>query len=186
MSPRQSIDRRPARKISSSAASSSTLEVLHVERPQLVLVHDPEPDNIASITEDDEDNDHEINSQSQPAFKLSPIVVLLYMTSSPLRLGALLLSDLDTHIPWKVLLVALITVAAMTLVTAQVWIRIARYVRQSSVADVVADGIVGKDEGVKYRKVVKGFVKVGGIVTNVLLCSVYIRGRQVYFSFFIR
>lgn len=151
---------------------------------QLELVDDDNDDlDALPLPEDDEtdgSDDHGRSSHSERSPTLSPHLVLLYLIAASLRLGALLLSDLDTHVSWKYTLPILIVGALITVISSQVWIRIARYVRKSTVADVVADALVGKDEGVKYRKVVKNVVKAGGIATNVVVCSVYLRGSSCH------
>jgi len=124
------------------------------------------------LPQDDEESEDE---QTPASYTLSPGLVLLYLVACSVRLGALMLSDLESHVQWTIVLPVLVVIALVTFATTQVWIRMARYVRKSTVADVVADGIIDRDEHVRRRKVVRSAVKIGGIATNVLLCSVYMR-----------
>lgn len=153
--------------------------------PRLVLVHDDddsadESDLSALPLPDEEDDERESQEeQSAHSFALSPNLVLLYLVASSIRLGASLLSDLESHVSWTIVIPVMAAVALVFSATVQVWIRMARYVRKSAVADVVADAVVGRDAGVKQRKLVRSLVKLCGIVSNVLLCSVYMRGAPV-------
>lgn len=144
---------------------------------RLVLLHDDDSDDGPELSglplpEDEDESEDEQNAQS---YTLSPSLVLLYLVSCSTRLGASMLSDLESHVSYKIVLPVLVVIALVTFATTQVWIRMARYVRKTSLADVVADGILGRDEHARRRKVIRSAVKLGGIATNVLLCSVYMR-----------
>ncbi|EJD50813.1 hypothetical protein AURDEDRAFT_111971 [Auricularia subglabra TFB-10046 SS5] len=155
--------------------------------PRLVLVHDDDDDDdddgyspgesdlSALPLPDEEDESDSADEFSGQSFTLSPNLVLLYLVSSSVRYGASLLSDLESRVSWTVVIPTMAAVALIFLATIQVWIRMARYVRKAAVADVVADALVGRDEGVKHRKVVRSVVKLVSIVSNVLLCTVYLR-----------
>ncbi|KAH7099635.1 hypothetical protein BKA62DRAFT_709592 [Auriculariales sp. MPI-PUGE-AT-0066] len=172
MTPQQSPSRIP------STPGTSRLSIPGTPRTsRLVLLHDDDSNDEAELSslplpEDEDESEDEQNAQS---YTLSSNLVLLYLVSCSTRLGASMLSDLESHVSWRIILPVLLVVALVTLATTQVWIRMAHYVRKSSLADVVADGIVAREEHARQRKVVRSMVKLGGIGTNVLLCSVYMR-----------
>ncbi|KZV82451.1 hypothetical protein EXIGLDRAFT_778513 [Exidia glandulosa HHB12029] len=184
--------RTPHSSVSSTTAfltPQSTPTALHTPAirtpqplPRLVLMHDDDDSadesELSALPLPDELDDDEHQSREEQAaqsFTLSPNLVLLYLVSSSIRLGASLLSDLESYVSWTIIIPVMAVVALVFATTIQVWIRMARYVRKSSVADVVADAVVGRDAGVKRRKFVRSAVKLGGIVSNVVLCSVYMR-----------
>ncbi|KAK0487612.1 hypothetical protein IW261DRAFT_1548553 [Armillaria novae-zelandiae] len=157
--------------ISSSGSSSPVLSSLD-SSSALILVHDDD-DNTRYDDDDDTDAPFEIGRPfSQP---LDPSVVLLYLLSPFLKLGATLLPY--TKLPLRVGLPVLFFFAVLAAFTRRLWYMLARYTRKGDVEDIVLDCFArGRGRGKeRLRSVLRSVVRGGTGALRVGLAAFYIR-----------
>ncbi|KAK0464339.1 uncharacterized protein EV420DRAFT_1037420 [Desarmillaria tabescens] len=158
--------------ISSSGSSSPVLSSLD-SSSALILVHDDDDDDNTRYDDDDTDALFEIGRPFvQP---LEPSVVLLYLLSPFLKLGATLLPY--TGLPLKLGLPALFLFAVLAAFIRRIWYMLARYTRKGDVEDIVLDSFArrrgrGKE---RLRSVLRSVVRGGTGALRVFLAALYIR-----------
>ncbi|KAK0201957.1 hypothetical protein DFS33DRAFT_1035590 [Desarmillaria ectypa] len=158
--------------ISSSGPSSPVLSSLD-SSSALILVHDDDDDNTRYEDDDDTDAPFEIGRPFvQP---LEPSVVLLYLLSPFLKLGATLLPY--TKLPLISGLPALFLFAILATFTRRIWYMLARYTRKGDVEDIVLDSFArGRGRGKEQlRSMLRSVVRGGTGALRVFLAALYIR-----------
>ncbi|KAK0188123.1 hypothetical protein F5146DRAFT_1226459 [Armillaria mellea] len=158
--------------ISSSGSSSPVLSSLD-SSSALILVHDD--DNNTRYDDDDNDTDAPFEIGRPFVQPLEPSVVLLYLLSPFLKLGATLLPH--TRLPLKLGLPALFLFAVLAAFTRRLWYMLARYTRKSDVEDIVLDSFArGRGRGKeRLRSVLRSVVRGGTGALRVGLAALYIR-----------
>ncbi|KAF9006881.1 hypothetical protein BDZ89DRAFT_1095401 [Hymenopellis radicata] len=133
----------------------------------LILVHDDDDDGTPlDFSLDDHDDDDAVFDVGRPyVLPLGPSVVLLYLLSPFLKLGALLLPH--TKVPLKFGLPAFFLFAVLAAFTRRIWYMLSRYLRKSDLEDVVLEETV--------RMVLRTVVRGGTGGLRVLLASLYLR-----------
>ncbi|KAK0439922.1 hypothetical protein EV421DRAFT_1905812 [Armillaria borealis] len=156
--------------ISSSGSSSPVLSSLD-SSSALILVHDD--DDNTHYDDDDTDAPFEIGRPFVQS--LEPSVVLLYLLSPFLKLGATLLPY--TKLPLKLGLPALFLFAVLAAFTRRLWYMLARYTRKGDVEDIVLDSFArGRGRGKeRLRSVLRSVVRGGTGALRVGLAALYIR-----------
>lgn len=160
---------------SSSSSSSPVLSALD-SSSHLILVHDDEGDSTPLDFElDDPENEDQIfDVGRQFLLPLSPPVVLLYLLSPLLKLGALLFPH--TQLSLKLGLPAFFVFAILTAFSRRIWFMLSRYLRKGDLEDVVLD-VFGKGRGKeKLRTVLRIIVRGGTGTLRVLLSALYFHG----------
>jgi hypothetical protein len=162
----------------SGLSRSPSLTGLDSTSPLILL-----PDSEGSIDNpfdfSDEDDDYEpLETTGRPASlapSLSPPTIFLYLLSPCLSLGALLLPS--TSIPLKYGLGALVLFAALSVFVRQIWYMLARYLRATSMEDVIVDAFARGRGKEKRRNILRNLVRFGTGSLRVLLATMYIRGE---------
>lgn len=159
----------------SSGESSPSLCALD-SSSHLILVHDDDDDSSPlDFSLDDDDDDDAVFDIGRPyVLPLGPALVLLYLLSPFLKLGALLLPH--TKVPLKFGLPAFFLFAVLAAFTRRIWYMLSRYLRKSDLEDVVLE-VFAKGRGKETaRAVLRTIVRGGTGGLRVLLASLYLRG----------
>ncbi|KAF9026163.1 hypothetical protein BDZ89DRAFT_1040198 [Hymenopellis radicata] len=158
----------------SSGESSPALSALD-SSSHLILVHDDDDDGTPlDFSLDDHDDDDAVFDVGRPyVLPLGPSVVLLYLLSPFLKLGALLLPH--TKVPLKFGLPAFFLFAVLAAFTRRIWYMLSRYLRKSDLEDVVLE-VFARGRGKETaRMVLRTVVRGGTGGLRVLLASLYLR-----------
>lgn len=164
---------------SSSSSSSPVLSALD-SSSHLILVHDDDDDDTGTPLDfslDDQDDHDNVFDISRPyVLPLGPSVVLLYLLSPFLKLGALLLPH--TLLPLKYGLPAFFLFAVLSAFTRRIWYMLSRYLRKGDLEDVVLDVFARGRDKIKLRAVLRSVVRGGTGGLRVLVASLYLRGAS--------
>ena len=160
----------------------------------LILLHDSEASNVPFDFTDDEDSERDESSNLvSPVFDmrkstvfppLRPSLVFLYLLAPYLKLGALDL--INSRLPLKYGLLALLASALASVYSRQIWYKLARYLRKADVTEIVLDTYTRRRSKVRRRMVLRGSVKVGNGILSILVAVTYLRCGFLYemtFSF---
>ena len=109
------------------------------------------------------------------ATPLSTAVVFIYLLSPFLSLGALFVPD--AQIPLKVGIPAMCIFAISSAFARYIWYMLARYVRKTSMEDIVVSAFARKHGREGRRVFVKNLVKVGDGVLRTLLATTFLKGK---------
>ncbi|KAF9257483.1 hypothetical protein L218DRAFT_935665 [Marasmius fiardii PR-910] len=164
------------RSSTSSIDSFSSAQSLVGPESRLILVHDnaDEDDNGFSFEDSDEDGfDPQFNHSGRTSTPLSPSLVFLYLLSPHMKLGSLLLPNVDLSLKFG--LPALFLFAILSAFTRQIWFMLARYVRRDDLTDVVVEVFIRGRGKNKRRKMLKTVVQLGSGLLRILLSIIYIR-----------
>ena len=146
----------------------------------LILLPDSEDSIDNPFDFSDEDDDYEpLETTSRPASlapSLSPPTIFLYLLSPCLSLGALLLPSTST-VPLEYGLGALVLFATLSVFVRQIWYMLARYLRATSMEDVIVDAFARGRGKEKRRNILRNLIRFGTGSLRVLLATMYIRGE---------
>ena len=145
----------------------------------LILLPDSE-DSVNSpfdFSDEDENDDEPLEATSRPASSISPLspsTIFLYLLSPYLSLGALLLPWTNT--PLKYGLGALVLFAALSAFVRQIWYMLARYMRTTSMEDVIVDAFARGRGKEKLRRILRTLIRFSTGSLRVLLAAIYLQG----------
>ncbi|KAJ3764353.1 hypothetical protein EV360DRAFT_77463 [Lentinula raphanica] len=169
---------------SESGRSSPVLAALN-SSTALILVHDEEDehltDDYAQDVEDadDEDDDSAYVGITRPYVQpLSPTSVLLYLLAPYLKLGAILLPNID--LPVKLSIPILLAFAVLAAFARQIWYMLSRYLRKGpGEEDVMVDAFsMSKGSRVtrqRIREVVRSGIRAITGISRLFLAVTYLR-----------
>jgi hypothetical protein len=144
----------------------------------LILLHDEEDSGSPfDFSDEDDDSDEPLEATTRPAssiLHLSPSTVFLYLLSPYLSLGALLLPSTST--PLKYGLGAMVLFAALSVFVRQIWYMLARYMRTTSMEDVIVDAFARGRGKEKPRRVLRNLIRFSSGSLRVLLAAIYLQG----------
>ena len=153
----------------------------------LILLHDSEESNVPFDFTDDEDSDRDESNLVSPVFDmrmstvfppLRPSLVFLYLLTPYLKLGALDL--INSRLPLKYGLLALVTSALASVYSRQIWYKLARYLRKADVTEIVLDTFARRRSKERRRMVLRGSVRVGNGILSILVAVTYLRCELPY------
>ncbi|KAJ7069753.1 hypothetical protein C8F01DRAFT_976514 [Mycena amicta] len=161
--------------MASSSGESSPILSNFNSSTSLILVHDPdEPSTTFDFPDDDPDApdspDFEIRRAWSPA--MGPSLILLYLLSPYLKLGAMLLPN--TELPLKYGLPSLVLFAALTAFATLLWYMLMRYMRQADLEDIVLDAFARGRGKERLRAWLRTLVRAGTGMVRVLLAAIYL------------
>ncbi|KAF5369344.1 hypothetical protein D9758_002506 [Tetrapyrgos nigripes] len=151
----------------------------------LILVHDSSDEEAPFDFSDDEDNvnnnhgaeEDDVDSHftlGRPYIQpLSSTSVFLYLLSPYLKLGAMLLPNVN--LPLKFGLPALLVSAVLSAFARQIWYMLSRYMRKPELDDIIADGFARGRGKEGRRRVLRTLVRAGTGVLRVSLAVIYLR-----------
>jgi hypothetical protein len=156
----------------------------------LILVHDEEeernPFDIDDADEDDGDDDDDgipsqfIDLRKASIPPLRPSLVLLYLLSPYLKLGAMFL--LNTELPIQQGLPPLLAFALLSAFSRQLWFMLGRYIRRLDMEDVILDAFARGRDKERRREFLRSIIRAGTGALRVLISAVYLRGEIKHFS----
>ena len=150
------------------------------ETSALILLPDSEGSIGSPFDFSDEDDDYEpleaLSRSASSIHPLSPSTIFLYLLSPYLSLGALLLPSSST--PLKYGLGALVLFAALSAFVRHIWYMLARYMRTTSMEDVIVDAFARGRGYEKRRKALRSMIWFDTGLLRVLLATMYLRGES--------
>ncbi|KAH8114703.1 hypothetical protein DFH11DRAFT_1764888, partial [Phellopilus nigrolimitatus] len=172
--PRLSSD--SASSLSSDSRSSRRSPGLGLRSTSaLILVHErDDEDNAFAFS--DEDSESLVEDNSPPELIIPPSIAFGYFLAPCLKLGAMLI--LSSQAPLKISLPALLVFSFLSVFSRQVWFLLARYVRKSDVADIVAEAVSRNRDKDRLKSFVRSATRFGSGTVRILLATVYIKGAK--------
>ncbi|EMD40155.1 hypothetical protein CERSUDRAFT_112364 [Gelatoporia subvermispora B] len=168
----------PTRSRSGSSGSGRSSED-YDSSAALILVPDsgdpsdrPFDIDLSSEDEDDEDAQH-ARLLASPVPPLSSPTVFLYLVAPFLKLGAMLVADVQTR--KEVVLIAVVGFAGLSAFARQIWYMLARYIRCADLEEIVLESFAGGRGHEKRRRWLRYVVRGSVGLLRILLAAVYLR-----------
>jgi len=155
---------------------SPTLAGLDSTSALILLPDEQDSGSPFDFSDEDDDGDEPLEATTRTASSipsLSPSTVFLYLLSPYLSLGALLLPS--TFTPLKYGLGAMVLFAALSVFVRQIWYMLARYMRTTSMEDVIVDAFARGRGKEKPRRVLKGLIRFSTGSLRALLAAMYLQ-----------
>lgn len=173
--PRSSVDSLPSSPtlVQGLSGTDSTSRLILLPDTD---IRDPLEEYTSTDEEDEnEDNDPQPGINQLPVPPLSPSTVFLYLLSPYLRLGAIYASDIGgASLTYG--LTGLAIAASLSAFCRQIWFLLGRYLRKSSMEDVLIDTFARRHHRVrKYRLARYTLTFISGLF-RLLLAAMYLRG----------
>jgi hypothetical protein len=162
-----------------SSGSSSPRLTTFDSSTALILVPDDQDSESApfDFTDDDDDETEQQYTPQKTSTPLYPTTVFLYLLSPYLKLGALLLPNLN--LPLKYGIPSLVCLALLSAFARQIWYMLARYLRKSDLEDIILDAFARGRGKERRREILRTMVRSGTGGLRILLATVYLR-RECY------
>ncbi|EIN12529.1 hypothetical protein PUNSTDRAFT_118328 [Punctularia strigosozonata HHB-11173 SS5] len=172
-----------------TSSASSSLDRRFDSSAQLILIRDEStdseedtPTHVPGDGGDDEDYDDEFEDElfpsidhlrSSPIPDLPPTLVFLYMLAPCLKLGALLVSNVDYPLQWAIPMLAFF--AVLSAFARHLWYMLARYVRKANMEDIVLDTFARDRRKERRREIIRTIVRCTTGVTRICTMLLYYR-----------
>lgn len=174
-------DRRLSTSSSDSGSSYSSPILSNVDSSTaLVLVPDDEESIRFDFTSDDDDEDY--SDDQFPAYKTSPSIpplpptsIFIYLLSPYLKLGALLLPNVNLPLKYGILTLAFF--AILSAFVRQIWYMMARYLKKVDMEEIILDAFARGRGRERRREFLRAVIRSGTACIRISLAAVYLRGK---------